>query len=73
MPFRAKMLPAHWSNYFIRKNEMIIGRMKYFIGKMISNNRKMTIRRGKILWKMLLPSFYMYSLSEEKWKKAGKV
>jgi hypothetical protein len=43
------------------------------MGKMISNNRKMTMIRGKILWKMLLPSTDMYSLSAEKWKKAGKV
>jgi hypothetical protein len=48
MPFSAKMLPSHRSNHSIGKNEMIIGKMKYFIGKMVWINEIEIIRIGKM-------------------------
>ncbi len=60
MPFSAKMLPSHWSNHFIRKNEMIIVKMKYFIGKMLLSNQIAIIPSKKIFRYVQL---YTYTLT----------
>ncbi len=60
MPFSAKMLPSHRSNHSIGKNEMITGKMKYFIGKMLLSNQIAIIHREKIFRYVQL---YTYTLT----------